>query len=304
MIEPVAFGFNEQTAGNNFFQQAGDAPVSTIQEMALGEFNRMVDILRSKGIQPIVAKDTKEPHTPDSIFPNNWVSFHSDGKTALYPMFAENRRLERRSGILELLEKEKFIIEKTIDYSPFEKEEKFLEGTGSMILDRIDRIAYAALSERTHKELFLKFCEDFQYTPCCFSAYQTVGTKRLPIYHTNVMMCVGNRYAVVCLDSIDDADERQAVVNSLCSNQKEVIEISEEQMHHFAGNMLQIENGEGKKFLAMSESAYKSLTNIQINQLNTYNELIRIAIPTIEKYGGGSVRCMMAEIFLPKKIKI
>jgi len=301
MIEPVAFGFNHQTAVNNYFQQAGDAPVSTIQEMALKEFNQMVDILRNKDIHLIVVKDTEEPHTPDSIFPNNWISFHVDGRIAIYPMYAENRRLERRSDILHVIEKEGFSFQDITDYSPFEKENRFLEGTGSMILDRINKIAYAALSERTHKTLVEKFCVDFHYTPCYFSAYQTVETKRLPVYHTNVMMCVGDRYAVVCLNSIDDSVERQSVINSLYSGQKEIIEITEEQMLHFAGNMLQIENEEGEKFLAMSESAYKSLTNKQINQLNNHNEIIRIAIPTIEKHGGGSVRCMMAEIFLQKK---
>jgi hypothetical protein len=303
MIEPVAFGFNTQTAGNNYFQQADDCPEALIQEEALKEFYRMTDILQNKGIDVMIVKDTLEPHTPDSIFPNNWISFHSNGNMAIYPMFAENRRLERRPDILELIEKEGFIIHAVIDYSSFEKEGLFLEGTGSMVLDRVNKIAYAALSERTNRTLFLKFCEDFHYLPVCFSAYQTVGQERLPIYHTNVMMCIGDQYVVVCLDSIDDETERQTLIRSLTDNRKEIIPISEEQMHRFAGNMLQIENKEGKKFLVLSETAYGSLTENQIERLSTYNEIIRPAIPTIEKQGGGSVRCMMAEIFLQKKEK-
>ncbi|MDR1527293.1 MAG: amidinotransferase [Dysgonamonadaceae bacterium] len=300
MIEPVAFGFNLQTAENNYFQQAGNQPASVIQEEALNEFKRMTDTLKAKGVDVILVKDTPEPHTPDSIFPNNWISFHCDGSIALYPMFAENRRLERRMAVLESIEKEGFSIHNTFDYSPSEKKGIFLEGTGSMVLDRVNQKAYAALSERTNRDLFMKFCQDFRYTPFCFSAYQTVGTQRLPIYHTNVMMCISDSYAVVCTDSIDDPTERQSLVRSLKENRKEIIIISEEQMHQFAGNMLPIENKERKKFLVMSESAYQALNEPQINRLSAYNEIIRIAIPTIEKQGGGSVRCMMAEIFLPK----
>jgi hypothetical protein len=300
MIEPVAFGFNLQTAKNNYFQQASDQPAGAVQEEALKEFNRMTNVLNTKGVDVVILKDTREPHTPDSIFPNNWISFHCNGNMALYPMFAENRRMERRAAIWEQIEKEGFSIQNTFDYSPFEKEGKFLEGTGSMILDRVNDKAYAALSERTNRNLFMKFCEDFHYTPYCFSACQTVKTKRLPIYHTNVMMCIGDQYSVVCIDSIDDYTERQSLVRSLEKDRKEIITISEEQMHHFAGNMLQIENKKGQKFLVMSESAYHALNVDQINRLSAYNEIIRISIPAIEKHGGGSVRCMMAEIFLPK----
>jgi hypothetical protein len=296
MIEPVAFGFNHQTAGNNFFQQPDNRLALNVQQEALKEFNRMVALLEKEGIDLIIVKDTQEPHTPDSIFPNNWISFHDDGRVALYPMFAENRRLERRLDLLPLLEEKGFTIREVVDYSPFEKEGRFLEGTGSMVLDRKNRVAYAALSERTDKGLFLKFCEDFHFTPCLFTANQTVGGKRLPIYHTNVMMCVGDRYAVVCLDSIDDETERQSVVQSLSDSRKEIIAITEKQMGQFAGNMLQIENRKGEKFLAMSESAFHSLTEQQINQLNAYNKIIRIPVPTIEKQGGGSVRCMILEL--------
>jgi hypothetical protein len=300
LIEPVAFGFNRQTAGNNFFQQPDNKPEALIREEARTEFHRMMDILKENAIDLIIVKDTPEPHTPDSIFPNNWVSFHQDGQVALYPMFADNRRLERRSDILSLLEEKGFMIQKIIDYSPFEKEGHFLEGTGSMVLDRENKVAYAALSERTSKDLFLKFCDDFQFTPCCFTANQTLGNKRLPIYHTNVMMCIGNRYAVVCLESVDGQTERRKIIDSLSANQKEIIEITEKQMNQFAGNMLQIENRQGEKLLVMSESAHSALSEKQIEQLSGYNKIIRIPIPTIEKQGGGSVRCMIAEIFLPK----
>lgn len=297
MIEPVAFGFNLQTAGNNYFQQASDQSAEIVQKEALQEFNRMTNVLRAKGIDIIIVKDIPEPHTPDSIFPNNWISFHRNGTIALYPMFAENRRLERRIDILERIAKEGFRIQYTFDYSPFEKKGMFLEGTGSMIFDRVNKKAYAALSERTNRDLFMRFCEDFRYTPLCFSACQTVGAKRLPIYHTNVMMCVSDQYAVVCIDSIDDPAERQLLVRSLEEDRKEIVTISEEQMNHFAGNMLQVENKEQKKFLVMSETAYCALNTNQIDRLSAYNEIIRIPIPTIEKHGGGSVRCMMAEIF-------
>jgi hypothetical protein len=296
MIEPVAFGYNNQTAVNNYFQQK-DIVVGDIQQLALDEFNTMVNQLRAKGIQVLVVNDTPEPHTPDSVFPNNWISFHEGGQVVLYPMFAENRRSERRSDILQMLEDKGSVINNVVDFTFWEKQNLFLEGTGSMIFDRVHSIAYAALSERTDKSVFLQFCKVFGFKPIFFSALQTVDRKRLPIYHTNVMMSVGDNYAVVCTDCIDDIDERRALVNVLENSGKEIISITEQQMHCFAGNMLQIENTEEKRFLVMSKSAYDSLTKHQIEQLTAYNELIVISIPTIEKVGGGSVRCMMAEIF-------
>ena len=299
MIEPVAFGFNHQTAENNYFQQPTGA--STVQEEALREFRQMTALLQSKGMNLIVVRDTPEPHTPDSIFPNNWVSFHEDGNVVLYPMFAENRRSERRSDILKRIEEEGFTIRNIIDYSPFETQGVFLEGTGSMTLDRVNRTAYACLSERTHQSLFLQFCEELRFTPCYFSANHTVAGKRLPIYHTNVMMSIGDRYAVICLDSIDDATEKQTVIRSLRDTGKEIIEITETQMNHFAGNMLQVENRKGEKIATMSETAYQSLTAKQIEQLSAFNEIVSIPVPVSEKAGGGSVRCMLAEIFLQKE---
>ena len=301
MIEPIAFEFNYQTAENNYFQQLANSSASAVQEQAHQEFLQMVAILQNKGIDLIVMSDTLEPHTPDSIFPNNWISFHETGEVVLYPMFAPNRRAERRYKILKQIEKDGFIIQDVLDYAPFEHQGIFLEGTGSMVLDRVNRIAYAALSERTHLSLFLQFCEELRFTPCYFYANQTVETKRLPIYHTNVMMSIGDRYAVICLDSIDDATEKQTVVRSLRDSGKEIIEITESQMNHFAGNMLQVENRKGEKIATISETAYQSLTAKQIEQLSAFNEIVSIPVPVIEKAGGGSVRCMLAEIFLPKE---
>ncbi|MDD2797452.1 MAG: arginine deiminase-related protein [Bacteroidales bacterium] len=304
MIEPIAFGFNDQTAINNYFQQKGANSSSENQTLALSEFGLMVDKLRNKGVRVIVVRDTQQPHTPDSIFPNNWVSTHADGCVALYPMYAPNRRDERRNDILEILQREGFQIKKSIDYTSSENEGRFLEGTGSMILDHEHKIAYAAISQRTDKELFLKFCHDFDYKPHSFYAYQSVKGERLPIYHTNVMMCIADRYAVVCLDTIDNIEERVAVIRSFEATQKEIITISESQMHRFAGNMLQVENYAGAKFLVMSQTAFESLTMVQIEQLKAHNEIITSAVPTIEKLGGGSVRCMMAEVFLPKNLNL
>jgi hypothetical protein len=300
MIEPVAFGFNEQTAGNNYFQQKADAPATTIQAKALQEFNQMVERLRNKGINVITVKDTEEPRTPDSIFPNNWVSFHDDGTVVIYPMFAENRRKEQRFDILLLLIEQGFQIKNIRMYS-LESWQMFLEGTGSMVLDRERKIAYAALSERTHEKLFSTFCHDFMFLPVAFVANQTVNGERLPVYHTNVVMSNCDRYAVVCLDAIDDQKRRKQVARSLRNCGKEIIKITERQMQQFAGNVLQLENKDGEKFLVISETAYNSLSKQQIAKLSSYNEIIRVSIPTIEKYGGGSARCMIAEVFLPEK---
>lgn len=300
MIEPVAFGFNTQTAVNNYFQV--NEKGANVQEKALEEFNAFVVKLRSKGIEVISIKDTLIPHTPDSIFPNNWVSFQHDGSVVLYPMFAENRRQERRSEILDEVQKRGFQINKVVDYSTSEKEGIFLEGTGSMIFDHENRIAYGSVSLRLDEVLFRKYCEEFDFVPIVFHSYQTVGEKRLPIYHTNVMMCVASQFVVICLDAIDDEMERRVVVEAIKRSGKEIVEISEQQMHQFAGNMLGVRNTEGENFLVMSESAYSALTSKQIKIINQYCEIIYADLETIEVNGGGSARCMMAEIFLPKKI--
>lgn len=297
MIEPVAFGFNDQTAVNNYFQHKAEAGDLNIQRLAHVEFLQMVDQLRSRGIDVVTIKDTVEPHTPDSIFPNNWISFHQGGKVALYPMYAPNRRAERRDDVTEVLAEKGHSFTRFVDYTLHEEQNRFLEGTGSMILDRVNKIAYAAISERTDKGLFLQFCDDFGFKAVSFTANQTVAGKRVPIYHTNVLMCVGDRYVVICLDTIDDTDERKMVETVIKESGKDIVVITEEQMHQFAGNMLQVRNGVGEKFLAMSQAAYDSLSPEQIEQLTHYNEIIACPIPTIEKHGGGSVRCMMAEVF-------
>lgn len=297
MIEPIAFGFNEQTAVNNYFQVQQEG---NVQEKALQEFHSFVEKLRAKGIDVITIKDTIEPKTPDSIFPNNWVSFHADGKVVLYPMFAENRRLERREDIINQI-KEQFDVTEIIDYSKIENEDKYLEGTGSMIFDHDNKIAYGSVSLRLDEELFRKFCSEFGFTPIVFHSYQTAGEERLPIYHTNVMMCVADKFVVICLDCIDDKTERQNVIDSIKNSGKELIEISEDQMQNFAGNMLQVQNNSGEKFLIMSQSAYKSLKPEQVSAIEKYSEIIYSDLETIETNGGGSARCMLAEVFLPKK---
>ncbi len=297
MIEPIAFGFNEQTAVNNYFQVQQEG---NVQGEALKEFNAFVEKLRAKGINVITIKDTLEPKTPDSIFPNNWVSFHSDGKVVLYPMFAENRRLERRDDIIDQI-KNQFDVTEVIDYSGTEKDNQFLEGTGSMIFDHDNKLAYGSVSLRLDENLFRKFCSEFGFQPVVFHSYQTAGEERLPIYHTNVMMCVADQFVVICLDCIDDESERNNVIKTIKNSGKELIEISEDQMQKFAGNMLQVQNQSGEKFLVMSQSAYKSLNPEQISAIENYCEIIYSDLEVIETNGGGSARCMLAEVFLPKK---
>ena len=297
MIEPVAFGFNEQTAVNNYFQVQQEG---NVQDNALKEFNDFVEKLRAKDINVITIKDTLEPKTPDSIFPNNWVSFHADGKVVLYPMFAENRRLERRDDIINQI-KEQFEVTEVIDYSGAEKDNLFLEGTGSMIFDHDNKLAYGSVSLRLDEGLFRKFCSDFGFQPVVFHSYQTAGEERLPIYHTNVMMCVADKFVVICLDCIDDESERNNVIETIKNSGKELIEISEDQMQNFAGNMLQVQNKSGEKFLVMSQSAYKSLNRDQVSAIEKYCEIIYSDLEVIETNGGGSARCMLAEVFLPKK---
>lgn len=301
MIRPVQFNLNEQTMINNYYQKTIKGLTGEqIQANALAEFEEFVNKLRNHHINVIVIDDTKQPETPDSIFPNNWISFHEDGRIGIYPMFAENRRLERRSDIIEAL-REKFKVNSLVDFTEFEASDIFLEGTGSMILDRSNKIVYAAMSERTQNEPLNEFCDAFDYKCISFVANQTVGEKRLPIYHTNVMMCVADTFAILCADSIDDIEERNRVVTTLESTGKEVITISEDQKLQFAGNMLQVKSKEGKPYLVMSEAAYLSLNTHQKNRIEKYCPIIYSSLNTIETLGGGSARCMMAEIFLPKR---
>ncbi len=301
MVRPVAFRMNEQTAVNNYYQKVIDGLLpATVNANAQAEFDAFVEKLRGVGVNVIVVDDTLNPDTPDSIFPNNWVSFHENGLATLYPMFAENRRLERREEILDTLEEHGFKIQEIMDYTDAEEDGYYLEGTGSLLLDRPNGKAYCALSPRADEELMIEFCEDFDYAPVIFSAYQSVGELRKLIYHTNVMMCLGDTFAVICADCIDDKAERKMVLASLKEDGKEIILISEDQMNRFAGNMLQVMGSGGKKYLVMSESAYKSLTNDQITKLEKHAKILMSSLDTIEACGGGSARCMMAEIFLPR----
>lgn len=302
MIRPVAFRMNEQTAVNNYYQKVLDGLLpATVNAKAQQEFDTFVEKLRAVGVDVTVVDDTLNPDTPDSIFPNNWISFHENGDVALYPMFAENRRKERREEILDVLEDKGFHIENIVDYTSAEEDGFFLEGTGSLLLDRANGKAYCALSPRADEELFIEFCEDFDMSPIIFEAFQTVNGERKLIYHTNVMMCLGETFAVICADAIDDKKERKMVLDSLKGDEKEIILITEDQVNNFAGNMLEVKGAEDRRYLVMSTAAYQSLTKKQIAQLEEHTTILSSSLDTIEACGGGSARCMMAEIFLPKE---
>ena len=295
MIKPVRFDYNAETAVNNAFQlKSNDI---NVQDRALQEFEGLVNVLRSNGVDVTVVEDTPVPHTPDSIFPNNWVSFHHDGTLLLYPMYAVNRRAERKEHVLKAVS-DKFTVSRKIDLTDFEQENIFLEGTGSMVLDRDNRIAYACISPRTDKQALDKFCREMNYTPVVFSATDGNGQ---PIYHTNVLMCVADQYVVICLESIADPDERHVVEQSINNSNKNLVAITLHQMQHFAGNMLQLENEQGEKLLVMSTQAYEALTTEQLQELGRYNRIIHSPLTTIETNGGGSARCMIAEVHLPYK---
>lgn len=302
MVRPNSFRANEQTAVNNHYQK-GITGVSQAQlELnAQEEFDQFVAKLRSIGVHVIVFEPKDGLDTPDSHFPNNWISFHENGNVGLYPMFAENRRTERREDVLEKLEESGFTINDIVDYTSAEDESLFLEGTGSLLLDRVNRKAYCALSQRADEELFIEFCEDFEYYPVVFTANQTVNGERTPIYHTNVMMCLAEGFAVICLDSIDDKKERKNVINHLKEDGREIIDITEEQVNNFAGNMLQVYGNGYQRFLIMSQAAYNSLTSDQISRIEKHTKIVASSLSVIEACGGGSARCMMAEVFLPKK---
>ncbi len=301
MIRPVAFRMNEQTAVNNYYQKVLDNLLpATVNAKAQQEFDAFVEKLRAVGVNVIVVDDTLNPDTPDSIFPNNWISFHENADVVLYPMFAENRRKERREEVLDLLEEQDFEIENIVDYTDAEEDGYYLEGTGSIVLDRTNAKAYCALSPRADEELFIEFCEDFDMHPVIFEAFQTVDGERKLIYHTNVMMCIGETFAVICSECIDDKKERKMVLDFLKADGKEIILITEKQVNNFAGNMLEVRGSNDKKYLVMSDSAHQSLTAKQIEQLEKHAQIISSSLDTIEACGGGSARCMMAEIFLPK----
>lgn len=301
MVRPATFRSNEETAVNNYYQKSNvDLSEAELLLHAQTEFDTFVEKLRDKGVNVVVVDAVKADDTPDAHFPNNWISFHANGTVALYPMFAENRRRERREAVLETLEEKGFDIENVVDYSSAEDEGFFLEGTGSILMDRVHKKAYCALSPRADEELLIEFCEDFEYTPVIFTANQTVNGERMAIYHTNVMMALGENFAVICLDSIDDRKERKNVVDHLKSDDKEIIAITEEQVTHFAGNMLQVKGANNQAYMVMSADAYQSLTPTQLKAIEKHCPIIHSDLHWIETCGGGSARCMMAEVFLPK----
>lgn len=301
MIRPVAFHMNEQTAVNNYYQKSEEgASTDQVQQQALDQFDSFVHKLREEGVQVTVFDDTPDPATPDSIFPNNWISFHQNGTIRLFPMFAENRRSERREDILDSFQSN-YNVKDVISFTDWEEKGAYLEGTGSLLLDRQNKIAYAAISERTMPEPLQDFCEEAGYEAVSFHANQTVNGERLPIYHTNVMMCLGEGFAVVCMDSIDDEGEKENLKEHLIKTSKELIEISEVQKEQFAGNMLQVVGSNDQRLVVMSSAAFHALDEKQVEQLSRHGKIVHSDIHTIEKLGGGSARCMMAEVFLPTK---
>ncbi len=301
MVRPTHFRMNEQTVTNNYYQkEIADISQEELQIKAEQEFDNFVKKLSAVGVTVIVFESIDGFDTPDAHFSNNWISFHENGTVVLYPMFAENRRLERREEVLFQLEKEGFYIDHILDYRIAEEEGLFLEGTGSLVLDRVNKKAYCAISQRTDEELVIEFCEDFEYLPIIFSANQTIDGERLTIYHTNVMMCLGENFAVICLESIDDKKERKNVVKNLKEDGKEIIAITEEQVTNFAGNMLQVKGKNKASYIVMSQAAYDSLSKNQITILNKHGTILSSSLNIIEACGGGSARCMMAEVFLPR----
>lgn len=290
MVKPVRFGYNPQTAGNNAFSRPGRE--NSAQENALREFTSYVALLRANKIDVVIGEDTSTPHTPDSIFPNNWFSTHEDGTMVLYPMSTLNRRHERKEELLEVIRKN-FEVRRLIDLTWWENDNLYLEGTGSMVLDRENKIVYAAKSQRTSEKVLEDFCKQMCYTPVYFEAYDRQGVA---IYHTNVMMSVGTAYAIVCMESIRPED-RDRVRTSIMDSGKKILDISFEQLGHFAGNMLEVHNTEGRPILVMSASARKSLTTEQNRELSAHYKLLSPQLDYIETHGGGSARCMLAELF-------
>lgn len=294
LIRPSNFVFNSETEASNAFQIKASESEEVIKQKAFAEFEAFASTLKSKGVNVFVFDDTQIPAKPDAIFPNNWVTFHSDGTVILYPMFAHNRRHERRQDIIESLKKN-FKVTNVVDLSKYEKENKFLEGTGSIVFDHDSKIAYACISPRTDKELFIRVCDYLHYKPVYFHSHDKDGKE---IYHTNVMMCIGEKFAVICLDTITDKQERENVSHSLTDTGHQVIDITFEQMNHFAGNMLAIQTNDNKNILALSQSSFDSLTTNQRQEIEKFCELVPLSIKTIETIGGGSARCMIAEVFL------
>lgn len=300
MVRPANFGFNPETADNNFYQQTDSRSSNVIRELAQSEFDSFVAMLRDQGVEVIVIEDSAKPIKTDAVFPNNWFSTHPDGKLILYPMFSPMRRLERRKDLIEHLLELGFKVDEIIDLSFFEDDQQYLEGTGSMVIDHKAKVIYACYSIRTHPVPLDYLAKILGYKIVAFDASQEIKGEISPIYHTNVMMHIGTDLAVVCLESISKASERQLVQESLSKSGKKVVPITEKQKFNFAGNMLEVGNEGGEKFTIMSQAALDSLTIGQIQLIEKYTTIISPSIPTIEKLGGGSARCMLAEIFLQR----
>lgn len=296
MVRPICFAYNEETAVNNHYQKNSNKSGLEIQRQALIEFDNMVEKLKNNGIDVKILQDTELPYTPDSIFPNNWFSTHSNDLTILYPMFAKNRRLERREDIYDFFDNKKEI--KILDYSNLENENIFLEGTGSLVLDRKNKKAYCSLSERADERLLDIFCNDMSYKKIAFHSYQTVKGERKLIYHTNVMMAIAENYALICADAIDDANEREKVLDELKNDRKEIIYISEKQVENFLGNAIELKNKDNQSILVMSLTAFNSLTVEQKESIEKYSLILAVDVSTIEEHGGGSARCMIAELYI------
>ncbi|MBI3299613.1 MAG: amidinotransferase [Elusimicrobia bacterium] len=296
MVRPAAFGFNAETAGSNAFQNRPGAAPAEVLAAARAEFDGFVAALRGRDIEVVVVEDTPAPLKPDALFPNNWVSFHEDGGVVLYPMAASNRRLERRAEALETLGRS-FALGATWDLSPHEAKGEFLEGTGSMVLDHVHRRAYACLSPRTHEGLFKAWCARRGYEPAAFAAADARGQA---VYHTNVLMSVGDGFAVACLDAVGDAAERRRL-EVVLRDGLQLVAIGLEQMARFCGNVLEVESRSGTPHLVLSQTAFDAFTPAQRKTLSGYAELLPVSIPTIESVGGGSARCMLAEVFSPRR---
>jgi hypothetical protein len=303
MVRPCGFRYNKETAENNFFQDR-DLMITAkeSEDLAIEEFEAFVSLLGDHGVNVIVIDALDDRSTPDALFPNNWVSFHENGLAALYPMYAKNRRVERREEFFSILQDAyDFDLEEVVDFTEFEEHDKFLEGTGSMVLDRSSRIAYASISERTDDKAFEQFCEEFGYEPVPFRSYHSHNGKAVPIYHTNVVLAIGSKFAAVGFDNIASTAEQQTIMNKLVDSGKEIIRLTPKQVDNFAGNMLELKSDEGLPLIVLSKRALSSLDEEQVEKLSSYGELVAPDLTTIEGVGGGSARCMIAEIFLQKQ---
>lgn len=298
MVRPASFGFNPETAETNVFQQTPKTKKATeISQKAIQEFDNMVDTLRKHHINVLVAEDSPKPMKPDAVFPNNWISMHHNGQIVLYPMLSQNRRVERRKEILELIEKN-FTVTEYLHYEQNEANNRILEGTGSIVFDHPNKVAYACTSQRTDATLLVKLCKEIGYQPASFRA---TDSNNFEIYHTNIMMSIGESFVVVCMDAVEDGADKLLLTQFLRTTGKDIITISREQMNHFAGNILQVATTDDKQYILLSETARKALDDRQLTQLQSHAPILSFSIPTIEEIGDGSVRCMLAEIFLPKK---